>query len=375
MAVRTILLLAFIATVAAVPSGTNTFDDEIMPEMELFQDGVESDQESFDEAKARVKELMSEGKSDKDCRKLADEEEAMIKKDVKNNKKILDALSDGSSCLTLGDKAVKTAKKDLDKAKKNKKDTAAALTKAQSAPVKFATVAWSSLTVGQCSTFFNQASYKTATNAVTSAKKAKEKADGALPVAQKAYDNAVASAKKQKKECLCKAKKAHDKAWDAYKKTEPANKKAWTRAAHLKCVLDGTPLDKCKVTPCPSNSKPKLVKEAANVSGCTAPPPPPAVHVHVTDIPGCKGMTVYGSQGSCDKKYNYQQTADFWCQRKGFKKGVSWTQVKGSQKLCYISGDYGKWTTMDAKKVKVSPYPSYGCSGHCKCFKDLKCAK
>merc|ERR1712167_395391 len=104
--------------------------------------------------------------------------------------KILDALSDGSSCLTLGDKAVKTAKTDLDKAKKNKKDTESALTKAQSAPVKFATVAWSSLTVGQCSTFFNQA-----------------------------------SAKKQKEECLCKAKKAHTKAWDAYKKTEPANQK------------------------------------------------------------------------------------------------------------------------------------------------------
>merc|ERR1711988_770026 len=200
MAVRTILLLAFIATVAAVPSGTNTFDDEIMPEMELFQNGVESDQESFAEAKARVKELMSEGKSDKDCRKLADEEESMIKKDVKNNKKILDALSDGSSCLTLGDKAVETAKSDLDKAKKAKKDTAAALTKAQSAPVKFATVAWSSLTVGQCSTFFNQQSYKSATNAVTSAKKAKEKA--------------VASRNKQQKECLCKAKKAHTKAWD-----------------------------------------------------------------------------------------------------------------------------------------------------------------
>merc|ERR1711988_706008 len=266
MAVRTILLLAFIATVAAVPSGTNTFDDEIMPEMELFQNGVESDQESFAEAKARVKELMSEGKSDKDCRKLADEEESMIKKDVKNNKKILDALTDGSSCLTLGKKAVDTAKKDLDKAKKNKKDTASALTKAEAAPAKFATVAWSSLTPGQCSTFFNQQSYESATSAVSSAKKAKEKAAGALPVAQKAYDDAVKSAKKQKDECLCKTKKAHEKAWSAYVKTEPSNKKAWDRAAHLKCVLDGTPLSKCKVTACPKNSKPKLIKEAKNAS-------------------------------------------------------------------------------------------------------------
>jgi len=263
MSVRTILLIAFIATVAAVPD--DFANDNVIPEMEMYE-ATDSAEQSFDEAKARVKALMEEGKSDKDCRKLADEEESMIKKDVKNNKKILDALTDGSSCLTLGKKAVDTAKKDLDKAKKNKKDTASALTKAEAAPVKFATVAWSSLTPGQCSTFFNQQSYKSATSAVSSAKKAKEKAAGALPVAQKAYDDAVKSAKKQKDECLCKTKKAHEKAWSAYSKTEPSNKKAWERAAHLKCVLDGTPLSKCKVTPCPTNSKPKLIKEAKNAS-------------------------------------------------------------------------------------------------------------
>jgi hypothetical protein len=259
-AAKVLVLLAFVAAVSAVPQPIN--EDAVVPETELFSGISQAETDSFEEAKAKISSLLAAGKDHKSCRQLADSMESDVKKDVDNNKKMLKQLTDGSECLKLGDKAVSDAAKAYEKAKKEKKDSAAAVTKAQNAGVNFGVISMNQLSPGKCAVFFEHSNYKKAKSTLDSAKKRLEKAKGAEPVAKKAYDDAVKDAAKQKSDCLCKVSKAHDKAWKSATKTQSSNQKAWTMAGQLKCILDGTDLAKCKVPACPTVSKPKLIKEA-----------------------------------------------------------------------------------------------------------------
>merc|ERR1711975_21085 len=155
----------------------------------------------------------------------------MGEKDVNNNKKMLNALTDGSECLKLGDKAVSDAAKAYEKAKKEKKDATTALSKAQNAGVNFGVISMAQLTPGKCGVFFEHSNYKKAKSTLDSASKRLEKAKGAEPIAKKAYGDAVKDAAKQKADCLCKVSKAHDKAWKSATKTQASNQKSWTMAA------------------------------------------------------------------------------------------------------------------------------------------------
>jgi hypothetical protein len=98
------------------------------------------------------------------------------------------------------------------------------------------------------------------------------------------------------------------------------------------------------------------------------------VTIGAGSVPGCAGDTTFGSQGTCDPAFDMQQTADFWCQRAGYARASGWNEVTGRQSLCYISADYGNWHNMLAVNVTVTHSSSYGCSGYCKCFNDLKCS-
>merc|ERR1712178_494706 len=246
MFAKVVALLAFVAAVSAIPQPVN--EDAVVPETELFAGVSTEDQASFEQAKAKLSSLMAAGNDHKTCRELANSMEKDVEKDVNNNKKMLKQLTDGSECLKLGDKAVS--------------DAAKAYEKAQNAGVNFGVISMAQLTPGKCGVFFEHSNYKKAKSTLDSATKRLEKAKGAEPVAKKAYDDAVKDAAKQKADCLCKVSKAHDKAWKSAIKTQQSNQKAWTMAGQLKCILDGTDLAKCKVTACPTVSKPKLIKEA-----------------------------------------------------------------------------------------------------------------
>merc|ERR1712054_316015 len=155
----------------------------------------------------------------------------------------------------------------LDSAKTNKSNKDSALAKAQKKKINFGDFVFDSLTPGQCSTFFNMAVYKNAANAVSTAKKKAEQAAGALKNAEKDHTDAIAAAKEAVRKCQCAVKKKHK---DTVKKlnaaAEAANKKAWKKAADLRCLLDGTPPAKCKVTAIPTVKPVKLLAatEAAN---------------------------------------------------------------------------------------------------------------
>jgi hypothetical protein len=217
----------------------------------------------FEETRQMLVGLKSQGKNDKDCRKLADNTEDAVKKNIKVEQDTLNKMSKGKECPSRGQKAVDNAEDDLAKAKKKATDTDKKYKKSLDHQVDFGKTRFGDLTEGKCGVFFSSSAYTNAKAAAKAAKDAKLKAAGALDQAKKAHERALSDQKEAVNKCYCDLKKLHAKTLnDMNVKAEQANQKAWTRAAHIRCVLDGTPLDKCKVTALPKVTKVSLTAAA-----------------------------------------------------------------------------------------------------------------
>merc|ERR1712070_963895 len=256
-----ILLIA--AIVSAIPT------NDVTPEDTLVEYDADSRRNDYEYARKHIQTLMETGKNDKECRDLATASKKAIEDDVKADQKILDALPDGSDCKKEGQPLVSSSMNSLTQAKSDKDGAKKKLDKAKATNVDFGSIPYNQLTPGQCGTFFNHASYKNAKSALDKAQKAYDKADGAQKAAQTAYDQAVAAASSAKMECLCRAKKVFDHGWKEVKKTTPNAGVGWKTAHDIICVLDGTPVSKCKVPAQPTVKKPKLDPEAAKMNSAT----------------------------------------------------------------------------------------------------------
>jgi len=255
------LVLAIAAAVTAIPS-PDAYD--VVPET-AFEQYMQNTESDYANAQKSVQSLMETGKSDKECRDLATASKKAIEDDVKADQKILDAIPTGDSCKNEGQSLVASNKNSLSKANDDEKAAKKKLDKAAAANVDFGTIPYNQLVPGQCGTFFNHPGYKSAKAALDKAKADHDKAKGATVAAQKAYDQAVAAAADSKAKCLCSAKKAHDKAWDQVKSTKHKAALDWKTAHNVECVLDGTPVSKCKVPAEPKVKAPKLNADAAKM--------------------------------------------------------------------------------------------------------------
>merc|ERR1711966_94230 len=262
------LALAAAVAVTAIPTSDNVPEADNVPEDALVQ-YVSNTASDYEHARKNVQSLMQTGKTDKECRDLATASKKAIKDDVKADQKILDALPTGDSCKNEGQSLVTSTQNILTQAKNDHDNAEKKLKKAKAANVDFGTVPYNQLTPGQCGTFFNHANYKKAVAAQTKAQADLDKAKGTMQAAQTANDNAVAAAGRGKMECLCRAKKASDKGWQQVKSTQHKAGLDWKTAHNVECVLDGTPVSKCKVPPEPSVKAPKLNAEAAKLNGST----------------------------------------------------------------------------------------------------------
>merc|ERR1711939_757493 len=124
-------VLALAAVVASVPTN---FIEDVIPESELVQTmnagsaefgGEHSDERQWSSAKEDLDQLRT-SKSDKECRDLADETEASVKKSVETMQKTIDKVDIGNNCHTLG-------VKDNKKAQDAKTSSGKALAKAEGA--------------------------------------------------------------------------------------------------------------------------------------------------------------------------------------------------------------------------------------------------
>jgi len=315
MRVTTVFVLALsIYGTAAIPSDA----DAVVPEDTLFQ----SQAHQFEEAKHMMLEMKSQGNSDKDCRKLADNTEDIVKDNIKAEQDTLNKMAKGKECPSRGQKAVDRAADNVKKAQEKATGTAKKYAKALDYRVDFGKHRFGDLTEGKCGVFFRSSAYTNAKAAAKAAKDAKLKAAGALDQAKKAQQTAIEDQKKAIRKCYCDLKKLHAKTLnDMNVKVEKANQKGWTRAGHIRCVLDGTPMAKCQMPAMPKVKKVSLTK-AAEAAVCTAGPEyGKSISVSLGRTAKCGGQTSGTPVGLASNPGNkrYQCTASYCDPFKSFK--------------------------------------------------------
>jgi hypothetical protein len=195
------------------------------------------------------------------CKALADSTEKAVTDNIAAQQEIINKMDKGAKCSEEGQQAITAMKGKLTKAEKDKKAADKAYNDANDTDVDFGKYKFSSLTKGQCSQFFSSSAYTAAEKKVKEAKDKKSQAAGKVTATKKDVTAAESAAKLAVKECRCNTYKAHQKALQAAnEKVKAANTKAWTEAAHLKCVLQGKAMNQCTVPALPKVTATTLAK-------------------------------------------------------------------------------------------------------------------
>merc|ERR1711943_11306 len=229
---------------AVIFANASPISDSVVPEDTDF--AMDTD---LSEARATINDMIADGASDADCRKLTGDTINDIKSSVEILQKEIDAVSSGVECNTEGQTQVKI--------------TAEAQTKAH-----FGSRVYSTLTVGKCDTFFSHGAYVTAKASFKTASKAFDLATGAHTQAVTEAKMAVETAKKLRHQCLCKKKKEHETVYSVRHASAAANLKAWVKAHQIICVLDDK--KSCRIPGPPVVTRGKLYS-AAKEAQCSTP--------------------------------------------------------------------------------------------------------
>merc|ERR1711981_115155 len=210
----------------------------------------------YSEAQQRVKALQAEGKDDKACRDLAKADKNSISVSVLAMQKILNGLDQGSGCKDEGQAVVKATGKEKDTTADDLKTKQKAKSDLANKKVVFEPTLKSM--TGSCAVAKTDKKYIAAKNKYDKASNAVTSAEGALTVATTAHENAIEAANKARKACECNVQEKHASTWKTANKDNAANQKAWNRATHMLCVLDGKPWKNCAVETAPKVKQPTL---------------------------------------------------------------------------------------------------------------------
>merc|ERR1711998_24112 len=249
--------------------------DSIVPEqdLELYQVHSTSHNDELAAAKEQIRSLMKAGKTDAQCRELADASKQQVKDSIKTERDILHTQEDGSACALLGQEAINSAKNSLNKAKIDTDNKKKDYDKKRNANVDFPSYPLSSLSPGSCNQFYSSAVYKDAVAARDQAKTAWETAKGVEDGAVKALKDAEIAAEEQKNACLCTVQKNQNEAYDAATKKSNTGSmdSLWRRGHLLHCALDDKDAAHCPIPAAPKITRADLniIDEAKN-KDCTA---------------------------------------------------------------------------------------------------------
>merc|ERR1712149_56583 len=150
---RTVLLVSL----AVIFANASPISDSVVPEDTDF--AMDTD---LSEARATIDDMIADGASDADCRKLTGDTINDIKSSVEVLQKEIDAVSSGVECNTEGQTQVKITAEAQTKAHTTLTTAKKELQKTTEAKVDFGSRVYSTLTVGKCDTFFSHGAYVTA---------------------------------------------------------------------------------------------------------------------------------------------------------------------------------------------------------------------
>merc|ERR1711907_102992 len=208
---------------------------------------------AFDAAKPTIAALLQEGKDDSACRDLAQATRDEVTNSVEQQQKSLAALPNGSQCDDEGQDLIDDANAKKTAADKAASDAANALTAAQNEEFNFGDFKYTDLTEGQCNTFFSSAVWQNAKNKVNAAKNTYNTKQAEASAAAQNVESAKAEAERMVKKCKCDTKKTIESEREKMNaNAQAANTKAWNKAYHMECVLDGKTTNNCNVPSLPT---------------------------------------------------------------------------------------------------------------------------
>merc|ERR1711903_215815 len=234
-----------LVSLAVIFANASPISDSVVPEDTDF--AMDTD---LSEARATINDMIADGASDADCRKLTGDTINDIKSSVEILQKEIDSVSSGVECNTEAETKAHTT---LTTSKKE-------LQKCTEAKVDFGSRVYSTLTVGKCDTFFSHGAYVTAKASFQTATKAFQLATGAHTQAVTEAKMAVETAKKLRHQCLCKKKAEHEKVYTVRYASAAANLKAWVKAHQIICVLDDA--KSCRIPAVPTVTRGKIYSDA-----------------------------------------------------------------------------------------------------------------
>lgn len=213
---------------------------------------------SYEAASQEISQLLQQGNDESACADLAKTLSDEVSDSVDEANKQLAALDDGSSCPSEGQEAVSAAQSNQDNADKAADEAKNAAATAADASVDFGSYSLKSLESMECGQFWEDEAYKSAVAASKDAEEESVKTEAAAKAAADALNEAQKAAATAVEECQCNVRASFNKAWEAAVANDAANEAAWTKAAHMSCVLAGTAAADCKVTDAPTPEKPTL---------------------------------------------------------------------------------------------------------------------
>merc|ERR1711967_230046 len=211
---------------------------------------------------------VQEDKSDSACRKLANGSKQEISNGQKNTQRLLNRMDVGKNCHTAGLSAYNAAKRRESNAKKAADTATRNCNKAKNVRVKVGSKSLSQFKVA-CSTFLNDRAYTSAKGHMTRTCNDATRKRAAHADSRRATASALRAHQKAKEQCACRAQKTHKAAVRTTTNfNSAANAKAWTKAHHMLCVLDGKAANRCSVPRVPRVTAPRMPSWVARVNTC-----------------------------------------------------------------------------------------------------------
>jgi hypothetical protein len=222
------------------------------PQFEDDQSASDELIEAFKATKADVTDMLQAGKDSAACKDMAQATEDDVKASVAATQKAVDNMPNGQHCANAGQDLVKKAEDDKVKAAKAEDDAKKALDAANQIKVNFGDKIVSSLTEGKCANFWTSLPYTNAKKKIKEATDTYATKKAEHQAAVKAIQTAKDEAAKMVRKCKCDALSNMQKAVNDFNtQAKDSNTKAWTKAYHMKCVIDGKTVSQCTVPSIP----------------------------------------------------------------------------------------------------------------------------
>jgi hypothetical protein len=243
---------------------------EFAPETELEE--AYSPEEAHADAQQSIDALLQEGKKDSACRNLATGTKKEITDGQRNTQRLVNRMDVGKNCHTAGLGAYNAAKSRETSARNQYHSANNACNRAKGARVQVGAKSLSQFKVG-CAAFLNDGKYIAAKRHMTNTCNNAIRKKAAYDNSRKATASALKAHQKAKVACACRAQKNYKAAVKATSNfNSAANAKAWTKAHHMMCVLDGKPANKCAVPRVPRVTAPRMPSWVARTKCVTNSP-------------------------------------------------------------------------------------------------------